>query len=72
MVVPASSTFITSSSLLIRRSISCVSLASDRFRRADESVCDRAQIISARLLMLFEAGKNSAIPFSLDRWAIDI
>jgi hypothetical protein len=62
MVVPASSTSITGSAEFTNRSISWVSLASERLCKTD-LLPDKALIISARLLILFDAGRNEAVPF---------
>src|SRR5688572_1331217 len=61
MVVPASSTSITRSAEFTSRSINWVSFASDKLFRLDVLPA-RAFIIKARLLMLFDAGSNDAVP----------
>lgn len=65
MVVPASSTSIIRSGELISRSISCVSLASERLL-SRELLPASAFIISTRLLMLLDAGSHVALPFRTD------
>ena len=65
MVVPASSASIILSGELTSRSISCVSFASERLSSSDVLPAS-ALIISARLLMLLDAGSHVTLPLRTD------